>query len=402
MKQLLNGLTVGASLLILTACQSTNSQVNAPQFDDVNSSIRTADTTIAIEAESFVSQHLDQKRRWLVFNKNSRPHNYPDADSMHLKDASGGSYIEVLPDTRVNHNEPLVRQENFTNLAGSVAVLSYPTYFAQAGTYYVWARAFSSGSEDNGVHFGLNGIWPETAQRLQFCKGKYKWSWSSAQRTTDNHCGVPQTITLEVPSAGVHNVMVSMREDGFELDKIVLTTDKGYQPIAQGPEADNKTKPMLVQKHQLTAITDYKRIAFAVEDFNILGVSDIPYYKHRKKNALAINAVKTEYRNKFAYADFTVDKRDAGNSKITLVTLAEIDGESNYQVLLNGKLLASFTNPETEIDYQETYFEIPHVSLKKGDVITVGSEAVTNGKIPENGGTAFARGRWRALVLSRG
>lgn len=64
------------------------------------------------------------------------------------------------------------------------------------GAYFIWVRAFSTGPEDNGLHVGVNGEWPESRQRIQLCKGKHEWAWSSAQRVPKNHCGVPQTITL--------------------------------------------------------------------------------------------------------------------------------------------------------------------------------------------------------------
>ena len=93
--------------------------------------------------------------------------------------------------------------------------------------------------------------------------------------------------------------------------------------------------------------------------------------------------------------------KEAGTYTLRLVTLAEIDGESTYIVSINNKEIGRFTNPETTTDYQEIYFNMQDVELTKGDIIRVSSKAVTNGKIPENGGTAFARGRWRALVLSK-
>ena len=35
----------------------------------------------------------------------------------------------------------------------------------------------------------------ESGERMQWCKGKNKWTWSSAQRVEENHCGTPQTIS---------------------------------------------------------------------------------------------------------------------------------------------------------------------------------------------------------------
>lgn len=201
----------------------TSIELSAKNHIEINGSV-------IIEAENFAAQHNDDKRRWLIFTSTTPPHKLADSDPLHIKGASENSYIELLPDTRTNHNDPIVRGENFTSVAGAMAVLSYPVYFTTAGTYYVWARAYSTNSEDNGIHVGINGSWPESSKRLQLCKNKHQWTWSSAQRTKENHCGVPNTTTLEVPFAGVHNIMISMREDGFELDKLLLTTDKNYKP----------------------------------------------------------------------------------------------------------------------------------------------------------------------------
>ncbi|MDC9526766.1 hypothetical protein PSH54_14905 [Pseudoalteromonas sp. Angola-30] len=356
---------------------------------------------VVIEAENFLTQHLDDKRRWLVFSKNTPAHNFVDADQAHYHDASNGSYIEILPDTRSNHHEALVRNENFTNDAGTMAVLSYPVYFETPGRYYAWARAYSTGSEDNGVHLGINGQWPESAKRLQLCEGKHAWTWSSAQRVNTNHCGTPNTIFVDIPHKGVHTIMVSMREDGFELDKLLLTKDKDYIPAGKDKAETLSNPKPLQEKTQLLEITDYTRILYAVDDFKIENTGEIPYYLHKAESALAINAVITAYRNKFAHAEYTVQAKEAGNYTLRLVTLAEIDGESIYIVSINNKEIGRFRNPEITTDYQEIYFNMQDVELTKGDIIRISSKAVTNGKIPENGGTAFARGRWRALVFSR-
>ena len=115
-----------------------------------------------------------------------------------------------------------------------MAVLSYPVYFSQPGRYYIWARAFSTGSEDNSVHFGLNNEWPETAGRMQWCDGKHEWTWSSARRVPDNHCGETLTNWLDVPVEGNYTLNVSMREDGAKLDKIILAKDKAFFPQDAG------------------------------------------------------------------------------------------------------------------------------------------------------------------------
>jgi hypothetical protein len=46
---------------------------------------------------------------------------------------------------------------------------------------------------------------------------------------------VPELIYLEIAETGTHEIQFSMREDGFEFDKFVLT--KAYEkPEGVGPE----------------------------------------------------------------------------------------------------------------------------------------------------------------------
>jgi len=114
-----------------------------------------------------------------------------DPDSLEYLNASGLSFIELLPDT--------------------------------PGRYYVWVRAFSPGTEDNGLHAGLDGEWPESGQRMQWCEGKDQWTWESRQRTEENHCGEGKKIFLDIEKAGRHILMFSMREDGFAFDRWQLS-----------------------------------------------------------------------------------------------------------------------------------------------------------------------------------
>ena len=70
-------------------------------------------------------------------------------------------YLEVLPDKRRNNKDKLIHGENFSNEPGKMALLVYPVHFNTPGRYYVWVRAYSTGSEDNGLHVGIDDTWPE-------------------------------------------------------------------------------------------------------------------------------------------------------------------------------------------------------------------------------------------------
>lgn len=182
------------------------------------------DGIVAVEAEHFFKQTKDEVRTWKITNKETAPVKQ-DPDPVHFASASNKSYIEVLPDTRTNHDEKLIHGENFSNKPGQLAIVHYNVYFNNPGKYYVWVRAYSTGTEDNGIHVGLNGGWPESGQRMQWCDGKNEWTWASKQRTEEEHCGVEKLIFLEIPEKGKHTISFSMREDGFEFDKFILSKD---------------------------------------------------------------------------------------------------------------------------------------------------------------------------------
>lgn len=191
---------------------------------------------VAVEAEHFFEQTKTSKRAFQLTHKDSTPSTDKNEDPIHANSASGGAYLEVLPDTRRTHADKLIPGENFSNAPGKIAILSYKIRINNPGRYYVWVRAFSTGSEDNGLHVGLNGEWPATGQRLQWCEGKHQWWWESKQRTQKNHCGEPHKIFLDIDKPGVHTIAFSMREDGFEFDRWLMTKDKNFQrPTGVGP-----------------------------------------------------------------------------------------------------------------------------------------------------------------------
>lgn len=177
---------------------------------------------ISIEAEDFSQKNS----LWRVFSNNSTPNVNPDPDGSHHSTASGRAYVELLPDTRVTHSDNLSTGSNFWNTAGTGPELSYIVNIPEAGRYIVFAKAYSTGTEDNGIHVGLNNSNPASGHRMQWCNGKNNWTWSSAQRTSSNHCGVQRSIYLDIPVAGANTIVFTAREDGFELDQFMLLKEK--------------------------------------------------------------------------------------------------------------------------------------------------------------------------------
>ena len=237
------------SLTIGDASTTKKLQVDAPiptdeNFEDIvkieslytGQIFEEVDGLLAVEAEHFSEQTKTDKRQWYIVTTEGVPGIAPDGDPSHAADASGGAYIEILPDTRRTHADKLTSGVNFSNEPGVMAVLSYPVHINTPGRYYVWVRAYSTGAEDNGLHVGIDGTWPETGARLQWCQGKNSWRWESKQRTAKVHCGEPYKIFLDIEKPGPHLIQFSMREDGFEFDKFILTKEKEFErPADTGP-----------------------------------------------------------------------------------------------------------------------------------------------------------------------
>lgn len=177
---------------------------------------------VEVEAEHYIEQSKTEKRRWEKITLQT-----PDN---HAQSAGKNTYLECLPDTRITHDDKLTNGENFSNKAGEMAVVSYKINFTTTGRFYVWVRAYSTGSEDNGIHVGIDNQWIESGQRMQWCEGKNAWTWASKQRTEKNHCGEPFKIYLDIDKTGEHLIQFSMREDGFEFDKFILTINRDFNP----------------------------------------------------------------------------------------------------------------------------------------------------------------------------
>jgi unsaturated chondroitin disaccharide hydrolase len=105
--------------------------------------------------------------------------------------------------------------------------MSYKVQITKTGKYYIWLRGYAQNSDSNTVHLGLDG--QAFASSDKVATGSYgSWLWLSGSLDS----GV---TFLEINSAGAHTINVWMREDGFRLDRIVLTTDSKYKPSGNGP-----------------------------------------------------------------------------------------------------------------------------------------------------------------------
>jgi hypothetical protein len=398
-------------------------------FDEV-------DGIVAVEAEHFYKQTLTDKRAWHITSAQSTPDIKPDADAAHLAGASGGAYLEILPDTRATHGDKLIAGENFTDTPGLLAVVHYKVNIKTPGRYYVWVRSFSTGSEDNGVHVGLNGQWPESGQRWQTVQ-KSSWAWDCKQRAPQVHTGVPMQLFLDIERAGEQELMFSMREDGFEMDKFILASSKEFKPEGQGPAVKVKSgklpaafeevaeaapapkkfpahwgNPPEVQtmdyvplpggygngsstmakwiQGNLTKDATAKADALSLEAKSF-SLEDTGYYLDQGK-WLAINPAK----NKTAQAKQSFPF-PSGVFDVTLEAVGEEDGKSTYAVAVNDQQFGAFECPlaptamEEGAAYQMTWTNQP---IDSGDIIAVSSSSASED------GKENSRGRWARITFT--
>jgi len=131
--------------------------------------------------------------------------------------------MTILPDSGVNAGNA-----NYPNLAR----LDFRVAFTTAGIHYLWLRGGdpTAGGAGDSVHAGINDtvLAPGTQITGAPTFNTLAWNWVGT-----NNAAVK--VSVDVPSAGIHTVSTWMREDGFLLDKLILTTDAAFIPTGTGP-----------------------------------------------------------------------------------------------------------------------------------------------------------------------
>ncbi len=341
-----------------------------------------ANGMVTVEAEYFYKQTKTEIRKWYTIASGFNNEVKKTDTTIHVTNASKKRYIEVLPDTRVTHDDKLIKGINFSNVPGKMAIVHYKVNFSKPGRYYIWARAYSTGKEDNGVHVGYNGLWPESGQRIQWCEGKNAWTWSNRQRTLEKHCGVPGLIYLDINEAGLHDIQFSMREDGFEFDQWIMTTDKNFNPNRK-----NKKKVAL-KPSLLNTINEIEPQAIVLRAHDFKNKKN-EFYKD--KSWLAINP------EKYNLAEASIAfNGPSGSYDIILFTIGENDGRSLYSLVHNDFVSQPFRTPLSSVPFEEGLsftktFE--NIKLKNKDLL--GLRVIPKSR----DGKEFSRGRWSGMVL---
>lgn len=228
----------GSWLLCLSGLGLVSTQAHAETAFDT----RTDTDYIAIVVEA--EDHVSKDDRW-VLTEPDTPAQEDDPDPNHSDLAVGQAYLELLPDVRVTHEDSFGPPTAAWFTPGTGPRAEYLLDFPEAGRYYVHVRAFSTGTEDNGLHIGLNGDFPDSGKNLQFCTAQNRaWSWSGRQRDSGatGSCGVRKTIWVTVEEAGEQTFMISAREDGFEIDRFMLIKDLSDNTRICEPQNEDEIK----------------------------------------------------------------------------------------------------------------------------------------------------------------
>lgn len=289
---------------------------------------------IAMEAENFYRQTLTQQRMWHLTTANLTPLAGPDSDPVHLEGASKNAYLELLPDARQKDEDKINSKTSICGEGGQAAVLSYMIAFEKAGTYYVWVRALAVDGDDNTLHVGIDNTWPESGKKLTF-HGK-EWKWSNTQRDTK------APITIEILKPGIHEIMLSMREDGCELDRIFICSDKAFVPT------DAAKLPSLIKKGVIETWykTREKRMNTKGKYLSDKGTVIIEAESYPVTEGWLYKADTTGHSG-YGYLEWVMEGQGIQAGKGILNFSFEIQEAGNYQLFLRGKMADPTNRPET-------------------------------------------------------
>jgi len=166
---------------------------------------------VSMEAENYDDNVSQGSHDWVFYTTPS--------------DVSGSGSMTAEPDIGANNN---------TGYTTTSPRLDFLVDFVKTGTHYVWIRGYCTGGTDDSCHAGVGGAANTTADRISNFSNN-QWAWSST--TMDGGA----RATINVASTGVQTVNLWMREDGFRVDKIVLTTDSAYTPTGYGPAESSRS-----------------------------------------------------------------------------------------------------------------------------------------------------------------
>ncbi len=170
---------------------------------------------ISIEAEDFDANVAQGCHWWSVINDNT---------------ASGEKKVQCFPD-RSKDKSGVISEYGLLDIMKDAPKLDYRVNFITPGIYYIWARGQSYDHYGNSFHVGMDGQPVATSDKIECLGENDTWIWDKDTKDT-------APATIEIKEAGPATINVWPREDGIQIDKLVLTMDPAFQPVDDGPEAN--------------------------------------------------------------------------------------------------------------------------------------------------------------------
>ena len=130
------------------------------------------------------------------------------------------------------------------NVASGSPRLDYDLEFTKTGTHYIWVRGYSKSGNDNTCWIGLNGV-PQSYIKATYDESdnvagvpQYYWHrfttdsyvHSGGTLSGGNYCNLvegsnwPTKASINIPSTGNHTFNIWMKDDGFIIDRFLITT----------------------------------------------------------------------------------------------------------------------------------------------------------------------------------
>ncbi|WP_116125728.1 T9SS type A sorting domain-containing protein [Lewinella sp. IMCC34183] len=174
---------------------------NAPTYYRQNGSGSAA--LVSLEAELYTARKASRK-------------------SGHAANVTWTTYADPAASNAAYINIPTTNQDAMDpdDLGADV---SYDIAFTQTGTYHMWIRIIAPDNDARSFHLLLDGA--VVMDDLETSDGFTTWRWEKI------------AATVPIGSAGTHRLTIRHREDGFRMDKIVLSTFSNYNPTGYGPDA---------------------------------------------------------------------------------------------------------------------------------------------------------------------
>jgi hypothetical protein len=115
------------------------------------------------------------------------------------------------------------------SLEGTI-MATYNITVPKAGEYVLWGRVWAPSPKDDSffiqIDDGIENLWEIGINN--------QWSWDKV-----NDRGILDPVSFKL-TEGAHTIMVKLREDGTQIDKLLLTNQTAFVPVGKGPVAEIK------------------------------------------------------------------------------------------------------------------------------------------------------------------